>query len=249
MKTALSTIFVLGLGFALGQLTHLTPVSAQGGGAGQSPCAEDPTLYSLDVDGNDTLNVTDSVAFLRWLFSDGPAPKMCLAPNGGFSGLTHSSQKICYDSTGNVVDCASDTCAGQDAFYATGCPSEGRFVDNGDGTVNDTCTGLMWQQDNGRPFNWCAALAHCENLDLAGHDDWRLPNVRELQSLVDYGLPTMPTIDPVFVSLSSFYWSSTTDADLPCTAWRVAFGGGTGFVAHQSKIFGARLRAVRTITP
>src|SRR4030095_14070418 len=126
----------------------------------------------------------------------------------------------------------------QDGQYAAGCPSEGRFVDNGDGTVTDHCTGLMWQKDtadtNGDgqtpddgsdALPWCAALAYCENLSFAGHDDWRLPNVRELESIVDYG-GVRSSIDPVFGALSSVYWSSTTIAGNPPIAWHVDFVSG-----------------------
>jgi len=65
---------------------------------------------------------------------------------------------------------------------------------------------------------WCDALAYCENLDFAGHDDWRLPNVRELQSIVDYGRFN-PSIDPVFGACSAWGWSSTSYANNPLYAW------------------------------
>jgi hypothetical protein len=61
------------------------------------------------------------------------------------------------------------------------------FRDNGDGTVTDRATGLTWTKaDGGKALNWKEALAYAEGLKLAGHDDWRLPNVKELQTLVDY---------------------------------------------------------------
>ena len=65
------------------------------------------------------------------------------------------------------------------------------FTDNGDDTVTDEATGLMWQQANGSEgsdlqFSWRDALGYCEDLSLAGHDDWRLPDVKELQSIVEY---------------------------------------------------------------
>jgi hypothetical protein len=94
---------------------------------------------------------------------------------------------------------------------------EGRFIDNEDGTVTDTCTGLMWQKEtahinaNGTiddDVHWCEALQYCENLELAGYTDWHLPNVKELQS-VDYGRVNS-AVDPVFGALTSFYWSSTS---------------------------------------
>ena len=61
------------------------------------------------------------------------------------------------------------------------------FVDNGNGAVTDRASELVWQQsDDGKTRNWEGALAYCEGLTLGGHNDWRLPNVKELQSIVDY---------------------------------------------------------------
>ena len=101
--------------------------------------------------------------------------------------MASTGQTRCYDIAGSVIDCASQECAGQDAFYQTGCPPEGRFVDNGDGTITDLATGLMWQKaDSGMTLNWEEALEYSEELELGGHDDWRLPNVKELQGILDY---------------------------------------------------------------
>ena len=125
---------------------------------------------------------------------------------------------------------------------------------DGDGTVTDTCTGLMWQQDtadvngdgvinNGDQVIWCDALAYCENLDFAGHDDWRLPNVRELQSIVDYSL-NFPAIDPVFnAATGQPFWSSTSKNSTGELAWLVGFVAGT--VEIVAKSFNRYLRAVR----
>jgi hypothetical protein len=159
----------------------------------------------------------------------------------GESLLPSTGQTKCYDSaplSGDEIDCASTDFPGQDGSYQSGCPNEGRFVDNGDGTVTDTCTGLMWQKDtadvngDGQVLddgsdhaNWCDALAYCENLSFAGHVDWRLPNVRELQSIVDYGRFN-PSIGPVFGAFSFSYWSSTSFASFPRAAWLVSFDGG-----------------------
>src|SRR5262245_33765218 len=133
------------------------------------------------------------------------------------------------------VPCDEAACAGQDGAYAAGCPSEGRFTDNGDGTVTDHCTGLMWQKDtadldgDGQTrddpsdrIDWFGALAYCEGLTFAGYDDWRLPNVRELESIVDYGRDE-PAVDPVFGAWSSSYWTSTTDPYVPERAWVIYF--------------------------
>ncbi len=124
-----------------------------------------------------------------------------------------------------------------------------QFVDNGDGTITDLATGLMWQQaDSAAGLDWQDALAHAQNLVLAGHDDWRLPSAKELQSLVDYtrspATHGTAAIDPVF-SCSTItdegggdnfpcYWSSTTHANWTATAGGagayVAFGEGLGWM-------------------
>ncbi len=73
--------------------------------------------------------------------------------------------------------------------YVRGNPAYGRndFHDNGDGTITDHATGLMWQKvDSGQGMDWGHALSYAANLKLAGHTDWRLPNAKELQSIVDY---------------------------------------------------------------
>lgn len=61
------------------------------------------------------------------------------------------------------------------------------FVDNGDGTITDHASGLMWtKSDSGKTMNWEEALFYAEDLEKAGYDDWRFPNVKDLQSIVDY---------------------------------------------------------------
>jgi hypothetical protein len=64
---------------------------------------------------------------------------------------------------------------------------ENDFADNGDGTVTDRVTGMMWMKaDSGQAMTWEEALAWAENLEYGGYDDWRLPNAKELQYIVDY---------------------------------------------------------------
>jgi hypothetical protein len=95
------------------------------------------------------------------------------------------------------------------------------WVDNHDSTVSEILTGLMWQQfDDGVGRKWHEALAYCEGLDLAGHSDWRLPDMRELESLVDDSWYN-PVCNPIFQCPASIgyggrpYWSSTTDPYSP----------------------------------
>jgi hypothetical protein len=125
--------------------------------------------------------------------------------------------------------------------------SFGNYTDNGNGTVTDTNTALMWQKDTALElYNWEQALSYCENLTLAGYDDWRLPNRNELQSIVDYNRYS-PSIDPIFSStFSSSYWSSTTGADSPNHAWCVGFvygGMHSSYKFHTAYLY--YVRAVR----
>jgi len=121
------------------------------------------------------------------------------------------------------------------------------FVDNGDDTVSDLATGLMWQKaDDGTGRDWQEALSYAENLELASHSDWRLPNAKELQSIVDYTrspqTTSSPAIDPVFETTEindpegnagqyPYFWSGTTHLDGTnpyASAAYVAFGEGQG---------------------
>lgn len=129
------------------------------------------------------------------------------------------------------------------------------FVDNGDGTVTDTATGLTWLQGDSGTFgvgaggglDWLEALAWAEGLTHAGHDDWRLPTAKELQSLVDYTRSPDTTgsaaIDPVFQATPitnegggqdwGSYWTGTTHvnaAGMGESAVYVAFGRALGFM-------------------
>ena len=97
------------------------------------------------------------------------------------------------------------------------------FVDNGDKTVTDNATGLMWMQDDsGSEMDWEAALKYAQDSTYAGYDDWRLPNIKELQSIADYSKDVIPAIDTSVFNLSKltnikgqtdypFYWSSTSN--------------------------------------
>lgn len=109
-----------------------------------------------------------------------------------------------------------------------------RFTDHDDGTVTDNLTGLMWTKNANLDGSksWNNAIDYCNNLELAGHSDWRLPNVRELQSLIDYGRsgPALPSGHPFSnVQWSGVvYWSSSTlmMGGQTSYAWSVSMNAG-----------------------
>ena len=121
--------------------------------------------------------------------------------------------------------------------------SDSRFIDHGDGTVTDRHTGLMWQQETAHSeHTWEEAVKYCKTLKLGGHEDWRLPSIRELQSIVDHSRYD-PAIDPVFSAKSSWYWSSSSYVFITDHAWVVSFH--VGLVFHDVKSFPSYVRAVR----
>lgn len=107
----------------------------------------------------------------------------------------------------------------------------GRLIDNGDGTVTDTETALMWQQATAPgKYSWEAALAYTDTLVLPvnGHSDWRIPNRNELMTILDYTRSSPATPPEIFPdTFYSSYWSSTTEAALPVNAWKTDFNNGS----------------------
>jgi len=118
------------------------------------------------------------------------------------------------------------------------------FSDNEDGTITDKGTNLMWMKETADVSNddnidvndtltWQAALDYCENLTLANHNDWRLPNYLELSSLVKYD-SSDPAISGNFTAVSSGYWTSTTYTKFPDKAQVIDFSSGEDKSAPKS---------------
>jgi len=157
--------------------------------------------------------------------------------SGGAVQLPQTGQTTCYDANGNQIVCSGN---GQDADEAEGVawPSP-RFTDNGNGTVTDSLTGLVWLQ-NANCFGtvaWTDALTDanglangmCGLVDGSTAGQWRLPNVRELDSLVNADQSNLST----WLSLQGFsnvtlanYWSSTTSAGTTGDAWSLSGSNG-----------------------
>lgn len=145
-------------------------------------------------------------------------------------------------------------------LYVRGNPDYGVnvFKDNRDGTITDKATGLTWMQsDSGKGMDWPTALAYAEDMEFAGHSDWRLPNAKELQSIIDYTRSPDTTdsaaIDPLFESTPiineqgvkdyGHYWTSSTHAGSRNAAQAVyfAFGRALGYMKDRRTGAGAWL--------
>lgn len=120
----------------------------------------------------------------------------------------------------------------------------GNFSDNGDGTVTDNDTGLMWQQEDDDTLRiWQQALDYCNGLLYAGYADWRLPDVKELESLTDDTIYNPAINTTVFPNTTSKYWSSTTSTNDTFRAWSVGFS--IGSVYNDDKTYGNYVKCVR----
>lgn len=126
------------------------------------------------------------------------------------------------------------------ARYVRGAkPTNGHnYINNGDGTITDLDTNLMWSQVPSGSLSWNAALSYAENLTLGGYSDWRMPNVKELESLVDFtratvaspSTTTAPCLNRTLfpAATATTYWSSSSQkAGTPTAAWVVEFGVNT----------------------
>lgn len=160
----------------------------------------------------------------------------------GVSPCPRTGQTTCHDARGSPVPCAG---SGQDAEHAAGVPwPEPRFVPGADFFL-DSLTGLRWWNDAGAggfPMSWREALAFIDRINQeawGGHAHWRLPNRRELRSLVDHGRrrPALPADLPARNVFQSWYWSGTSAAIHPSHAWYVDMAGGRMFYGGKDQSF------------
>ncbi len=200
-------------GHTLDEVMSKAPVSDNGNGATTGDVVTGKTFWSLQS-GNWGLNTGTA----------NPAP------------VPQTGQNLCYNTAGSVIACAG---TGQDGDLKKGIAhASPRFSDNSDGTVTDNSTGLIWLK-NANCFgthNFATALTDANTLangacglsDGSSAGDWRLPNVKELHSLIDFQRvnPALPTGHPFASVQSSWYWSSTTYVGLPGDAWSVDLGDG-----------------------
>lgn len=151
--------------------------------------------------------------------------------------LQQTGQAHCYNSRGEIIPCAD---SGQDGEYRLGRPWPVPRFEPGKLTVADRLTNLRWTRhaDNSDgPVNWQQALTVVHDLNrtrFAGVDQWRLPNINELESLVDCSAsqPALPADHP-FVGLREGYWSATTSYFETDWAWVLYLAKGACGVGHK----------------
>jgi len=218
-------------------------------GADLSPCG--------DVNRSGKLTSSDALAVLK--AAVGQAANLQCPPR---AQPLRTGQVDCHNTDGTPLSCLD---SGQDGELQRGA-SRG-FTDQGDGTVTDEATGLVWEKlsrdgsvhDVDLTYDWPGAFGKIADLNkasFAGQGDWRLPNVRELETLrdLDTTYPATPEIlrapctEGVTVldgscTSSSYYWTSTTWLANPAVAWVVLFE--TGTVDASLKNTQRHVRAVR----
>lgn len=150
---------------------------------------------------------------------------------------------------------------GDDGTYEAGwwrgrlnADNKTRFIHIGTGSNTltiDLATGLMWPADGsglgcfmGSICSWDTAVIYANALDLGGFTDWRLPNIKELMSIVDYNTANIAIDLSKFpATTTGYYWSATTNKGLTTLAWTILFSTGSVSVIPKS---GSRyLRCVR----
>lgn len=151
---------------------------------------------------------------------------------------THSFANCNFLGTGQAVSYTATF--GEDHDYQSSAHKPRYTVYNPVGISSvtvDNLTGLMWITNPttdaamGGVYTWVNALTACEGKTYAGYSDWRLPNVRELQSLVDYSASAAPLINTAAfpATISGDYWTSTTYPSDTAMHYIVGFADGRGY--------------------
>ena len=163
------------------------------------------------------------------------------APLAGQARPLRTGQTGCWNAAGQAVACAG---TGQDGEVQSGALR--RYVDNGDGTITDATTGLMWEKlsddtgihDKDNVYTWTNAFAYkiaiLNQEKFAGHDDWRVPNVTELQSIVSYGA-VGPAVDAAF-NTGCAQWCTVLNCSCTLGATTFSFWSSTAFQPAPSNV-------------
>ena len=157
---------------------------------------------------------------------------------GGSTDLTVTFAPTTVQNYSGTITVNSDKTSGNNSIVCTGTGAATRYVDNGDGTVTDNATGLMWMQNVvSEGMSWDTAVAYCDNLVTNGYSDWRLPSVAQ-----DGGAAELDTLfrangnpsgaweglegTPFTGQQGYWFWSGTSNASNASYAWSVEMSGG-----------------------
>jgi hypothetical protein len=113
---------------------------------------------------------------------------------------------VCYNNT-SVITCPTNT---TDAFYGQDQGLTPSYQDNGNGTVTDLNTGLMWIQDRGTKISWDSTFIMAVQCTTGGHNDWRVPTIKELYSLINFNGKSAPTSDMCLAYIDTNFFGWTT---------------------------------------
>jgi hypothetical protein len=157
-------------------------------------------------------------------------------------GYLKTGQSLCFDEAGKVIPCPN---SGQDGQWQKGLPWPRPRFQVQDEIVVDRLTGLAWTKNANVaefPLTWPEALVWVAQMNRErtfGFSDWRLPNRRELRSLLDHQSrkPALPQGHPFNGVFLSWYWTSTTAAIQPAYAWYVHTEGGRMFYGGKNQAF------------
>jgi len=143
------------------------------------------------------------------------------AASAGLIALPETGRTTCTDATGAAIDCAN---TGQDGDLKAGVawPNPRFTVDGTGNCITDNLTGFMWARHDTLSGTWQLAFDVVKGLDLCGFTDWRIPNRKELLSLVNYGAGNVGTwlLDSGFTfQVESILWSSSSVAGSATEAW------------------------------
>jgi len=221
-----------------------------------------------DVNESESVTSTDALLVLKLAVGQDIDTACPITGASSTALLLRTGQTECYESSGSVISCAG---SGQDAEVLSGVSPS--YSDNANGTVTDNRTGLIWEKfddsnlegiagihDKDNTYNLATGqsekIATFNAFSFGGRSDWRIPNLRELESIVNYG-ESEPSVSGVFDSncspgctiancsctgFASFALTSTTYDDLRSHQWNVWFKLGEAGV--QSKFTTLHLRAV-----
>lgn len=164
---------------------------------------------------------------------------LVVGPTGAFATGAPEEETWDLPQTGQTASYG----LGSDGFLEEGIAWEddARFTYVGTNVLIDNLTGLMWARAaDGTARTWAAAIDYANQSTYAGFTDWRLPNVREMRSLIHYGRDTVSWLAGVgFTGLNSSrrYWTSTTSYYNTATSWYVGLSQGVSYVATKTAAY------------